>query len=357
MTSVKMNQRDEEYRNCTVLVTGGAGAIGSNLSRKLAEIGAAKVIILDDLSAAYEWNIPNLPNVLFVKGSITSDIDLKRVFCEKPTYIFHLAAFFANQNSVDYPEQDLLVSQLGTIKVLEYAVLSGNIKRFVYAGSGCAIYGAQAPLPLKEEFISMNLSTPYQISKMAGELYCNFYHHHYGLPIVKTRFFNSYGPGEVPGQYRNVIPNFIYWAMKGQPLPITGNGRMTRDFTHVADIVDALLLAGYSERAIGEEMNIASGQEMEIMQMAEMVNALTDNKAGCVHRDRRKWDTKSRLRASIDKAKDLLGYAPRMTFEDGLQDTIRWFEDHWEEINRDAEFPPGMSSAVRHHVLQQKEQA
>jgi nucleoside-diphosphate-sugar epimerase len=236
-------------------------------------------------------------------------------------------------------------------------VLSGNIKRFVYAGSGCAIYGAQAPLPLKEEFISMNLSTPYQISKMAGELYCNFYHHHYGLPIVKTRFFNSYGPGEVPGQYRNVIPNFTYWAMKGQPLPITGNGRMTRDFTHVTDIVDALLRAGYSERAIGEEMNIASGQEMEIMQMAEMVNALTDNKAGCVHRDRRKWDTKSRLRASIDKAKDLLGYAPRMTFEDGLQDTIRWFEDHWEEINRDAEFPPGMSSAIRHHVLQQKEQA
>jgi len=338
-------------------VTGGAGAIGSNLSRKLAEIGAAKVIILDDLSAAYEWNIPNFTNVLFVKGSITSDIDLKRVFCEKPTYIFHLAAFFANQNSVDYPEQDLLVSQLGTIKVLEYAVLSGNIKRFVYAGSGCAIYGAQAPLPLKEEFISMNLSTPYQISKMAGELYCNFYHHHYGLPIVKTRFFNSYGPGEVPGQYRNVIPNFIYWAMKGQPLPITGSGMMTRDFTHVADIVDALLRAGYSERAIGEEMNIASGQEVAIAEMAEMVNVLTGNKAGCVYRDRRKWDTKSRLRASIEKANDLLGYAPSMKFEDGLKETIGWFADHWEEINRDAEFPPGMSSAVRHHVLQQEEQS
>ena len=87
-----------------ILVTGGADAIGSKLARKLAEIGAEKVIILNDLSASYEWNIPNLPNVLFVKGSITSDIDLKRVFCEKPTYIFHLAAFFANQNSVDYPE-------------------------------------------------------------------------------------------------------------------------------------------------------------------------------------------------------------------------------------------------------------
>ena len=89
----------------------------------------------------------------------------------------------------------------------------------------------------------MNLSTPYQITKMLGELYSNFFHHHYGLKVVKTRFFNSYGPGEVPGQYRNVIPNFIYWAMCGKPLPFTGSGPETRDFTYVTDIVDALLRA------------------------------------------------------------------------------------------------------------------
>ena len=221
------------YEGQTILVTGGAGAIGSNLCRALAEAGAAKVIILDDLSASYDWNIPNLPNVLFVRGSITNDIDLKRVFHEKPSFTFHSAAFFANQNSVDYPEKDLLVSQLGTVKMLEHAVLQGGIKRFVYAGSGCAIYGAKRPLPLKEEFISMHLYTPYQISKMAGELYCNFYWHHYGLPIVKTRFFNSYGPGEVPGQYRNVIPNFIYWAHERATSSNTGDGKMTRDFTYV----------------------------------------------------------------------------------------------------------------------------
>ncbi|GIR15913.1 MAG: hypothetical protein CM15mP28_3830 [Pseudomonadota bacterium] len=108
---------------------------------------------------------PKFTECAFCKGSITNDVDLKRVFHEKPDYIFHLAAFFANQNSVDYPERDLLVSQLGTVKMLEHAVLQGGIQRFVYAGSGCAIYGAQAPLPLKEEFISMHLSTPYQISK------------------------------------------------------------------------------------------------------------------------------------------------------------------------------------------------
>ncbi|HIA58163.1 MAG TPA: NAD-dependent epimerase/dehydratase family protein, partial [Candidatus Lambdaproteobacteria bacterium] len=182
-----------------------------------------------------------------------------------------------------------------------------------------------------------------------------FYWHHYGLPIVKTRFFNSYGPGEVPGQYRNVIPNFIYWAMKGQPLPITGEGKMTRDFTYVMDIVDALIKAGKSEKAIGEEMNIASAREIEIVQLAEKINQLTGNKAGFTYTDRRKWDTKSRLLASIDKAKDLLGYDPQTTFEDGLSQTIQWFEDNWESIYRDAEFPPGMSSAVKNYVLQQEQ--
>ena len=329
-----------------VLITGGAGAIGSNLTRAIAGAGAKTVIVLDDLSASYTWNLPDLPNVLFVRGDITSDVDLKRVFNLSPKYVFHLAAYFANQNSVDYPETDLRVSGMGTVKVLEYAVLSG-IEKFIYAGSGCAIYGAQAPLPLEEDFVSLHLSTPYQISKMTGELYCNFFYHHYGLPVIKTRFFNSYGPGEVPGQYRNVIPNFIYWAMQGKPLPITGDGKMTRDFTYVSDIVDALILSVGSERAIGAEMNIASGVETEILDLAERINEATGNKAGIAFAQKRKWDTKSRLLASIDRARDLLGYDPQVHFDEGLEKTIRWFRDNWDRIDQSAEFPPGMSSAVR----------
>ena len=143
--------------------------------------------------------------------------------------------------------------------------------------------------------------------------------------------------------------------MKGQPLPITGEGKMTRDFTYVMDIVDALLQTGWSEKAIGEEMNIASAREIEIVQLAETINQLTGNKAGLLYTDRRKWDTKSRLLASIDRAKDLLGYDPQTTFEEGLKKTIQWFRDNWEVINRDAEFPPGMSSAVKNYVLSQKQ--
>jgi nucleoside-diphosphate-sugar epimerase len=347
-----MNDYKKHFEGKIILITGGAGAIGSNLTRTIAELNAGLVIVLDDLSAAYQWNIPSLPNVLFIKGSVIDEVALKHVFTLKPDIVYHLAAFFANQNSVDYPQRDLVTNGLGTLLVYQYAQMCG-ISRVVYASSGCSIYGGMAPLPLKEEFMSMHLTTPYQITKMLGELYANFFYHHYGLSVVKTRFFNSYGPGEVPGQYRNVIPNFIFWALSGLPLPITGSGEETRDFTYVMDIVDALLRAGYYQQAVGQEMNIGSGHEANILWLAERINELTENKAGIRWVDRRIWDTKKRLLACVDRAKELLGYEPKMDFEDGLRTTIQWFRDHWEDICRDAEFPPGMSAAVRGVVVKQ----
>jgi UDP-glucose 4-epimerase len=333
------------YEGKTVLVTGGAGAIGSNLSHALAELGA-QVFILDDLSSAERWNVPSLPGILFIEGDILDEVKLKRVFFEGPQVVFHLAAFFANQNSVDHPERDLMVNGMGTLRMLEYSLLTG-VDRFIYASSGCSIYGSEAPLPLREEFMSMHLSTPYQITKMLGELYCNFFYHHYGLKVVKPRFFNSYGPGEVPGQYRNVIPNFIYWAMRGLPLPITGSGEETRDFTYVGDIVDGLLRAGVMESAVGQEFNLASGQETRIIDLANWINTATGSPAGVRVAARRKWDTKSRLLASIDRARELMGYEPRTSFEEGLQRTIQWFRNHWDRIEAAARFGPGVSSAVR----------
>lgn len=346
-----MNLQDyqKSYQGKTILVTGGAGAIGSNLTRSLGELGAKLVIVLDDLSSAVRWNVPNLPNVLFMEGSILDEVKLKRVFFEGPEVVYHLAALFANQNSIDHPETDLLVNGLGTLKLAQYSRLAG-VKRFVYASSGCSIYGSQAPLPLTEEFMSLHLSSPYQITKMLGELYCNFFNHHYGLAVVKARFFNSYGPGELPGQYRNVIPNFIYWAILGEPLPITGSGEETRDFTYVGDIVDGLLRAGYFEAAVSQELNLASGKETRIIDLAQMINAQVGNKAGILYAERRKWDTKSRLLASVDRAKKLIGYEPHTPFEEGLKNTIAWFREHWEWIRAAARFEPGISSAVRQVV-------
>ena len=334
------------YQGKTILVTGGAGAIGSNLTRALGELGAQLVIVLDDLSSAVRWNVPSLPNVLFVQGSILDENELKRVFFERPEVVFHLAALFANQNSVDHPESDLLVNGLGTLKLAQYATLTG-VKRFVYASSGCSIYGSNAPMPLTEEFMSLHLSSPYQITKMLGELYCNYFQHQYNLPTVKSRFFNSYGPGELPGNYRNVIPNFIFWAMRGQPLPITGTGEETRDFTYVGDIVDGLLRAGYFEAALGQEFNLASGRETRILDLAEMINALVGNRAGIIFTERRKWDTKSRLLASVARAQHLIGYNPATAFEAGLKNTVAWFQANWDIIEAAARFGPGMSSALR----------
>lgn len=162
-----MEKSFSEYEGKTILVTGGAGAIGGNLTRKLSGIGAKKVIILDDLSSSDEWNIPKANNIAFVKGSILDDEMLKRVFKEKPDYVFHLAAHFANQNSVDNPEKDLMVNGLGILKVLQYAQLI-DVDRFVYSSSGCGVYGLDSKMPFEEHDTSISLHTPYQVTEPSG---------------------------------------------------------------------------------------------------------------------------------------------------------------------------------------------
>ena len=170
----------EYYNGRNILVTGGAGAIGSNLVITLSELVGddGMIIVLDNLSAIKgndPIDLPPLSNMMFVNGDVRNDIDLKRVFREKPSIVFHLAAFFANQNSVDYPENSADVDIQGMIKLLDLAQFT-EVDRFIYASSGCAIYGSYGEMPLKEDFISMHLTTPYQINKMAGEMYSNFYY-------------------------------------------------------------------------------------------------------------------------------------------------------------------------------------
>jgi nucleoside-diphosphate-sugar epimerase len=251
--------------------------------------------------------------------------------------VFHLAAHFANQNSIDNPETDLMVNGMGILKVLEFAHLT-DVSRFVYASSGCGVYGLDSTIPYQEHDVSISLHTPYQVTKLIGELYTNYYHNLYGLPIVNTRFFNSYGPGEVPGKYRNVIPNFFYWAMSGKILPITGDGTETRDWTYVGDIVDGLLAAAVKEEAIGEAINLGSGTETRVIDMAHEVNRLTGNSLGVMYIQRRDWDEKTRLISSIDKAKRILDYHPQTTFNEGLKHVHEWFVENWDDIVRSAHF-------------------
>jgi UDP-glucose 4-epimerase len=325
------------YQGKTVLITGGAGCVGSNLTKALIKAEASRIIILDDLSAAAKWNIPVAPAVVFVQGSILDEEVLKRTFAFRPHFVFHLAAHFANQNSVDNPETDQTVNGLGTLKVLEYANLAG-IEKFVFASSGCSVYGSQAPLPLKEDFVSLHLDTPYQITKLLGELYCNFFYNHYSLPVAIARYFNVYGPGEIPGAYRNVIPNFLWWALHGQPLPITGTGDETRDFTFVDDIVAGTLLLGIVPEAVGDAFNLASETETKVRDIAAMVNEITGNDKGIKLVPRRDWDKIIRRRASIAKATQVLGYEPGMAMKDGIKKVYDWIMANRDNIEKDARF-------------------
>lgn len=327
----------KEYKGKTVLITGGAGCIGSNLTKALIKTEAARIIILDDLSAAAQWNIPIHPSVLFIEGSILDDEVMKRAFSRKVDYVFHLAAHFANQNSVDNPETDLLVNGQGTIKVLQYSHLT-KVTRVVFASSGCSVYGSQAPLPLKEDFVSLHLDTPYQITKLLGELYCNFFNNYYGLPVAIARYFNVFGPGEIPGAYRNVIPNFLWWAMHNKPLPITGTGEETRDFTFIEDIVDGTLRLGIIPEAVGDAFNLASETETKVIDIANMVNEITGNTHEVEFVARRDWDRITRRRASIEKARKVLGYEPKTEIKDGIRRTYDWLVENQDKIEESSRF-------------------
>lgn len=321
------------YGGKTVLVTGGAGAIGSNLVRALE--GSSRVIVLDDLSSGTRWNIEEAEGLTFIQGSIVEDNVLTAAFREKVHTVFHLAALFANQNSIEHPEQDLQVNGLGTLKLLQHAVQRG-VERFVFTSSSC-VYGELAT-PAAEERISPVADTPYAATKLLGELYCQFYARQYGLPVAILRCFNSYGPGELPGRYRNVIANFIYKATLKQPLPITGTGEETRDFTYVSDMVDGILLAGASPQAVGEVVNLGSGKETRIIDLAKEINSLLRKDSGVEFVGRRQWDTVSRRCASMEKAERMLGYRPRVGLSEGLRLTAAWFKQNWERIEASARF-------------------
>jgi len=173
---------------------------------------------------------------------------------------------------------------------------------------------------------------------LLGELHCNFFSGYYGLPVVTMRYFNVYGPGEVPGKYRNVIPNFIWWALHKQPLPITGTGEETRDFTFVDDIVEATLKAGVIPEALGEAVNIASETETKVIDLASIICELTGNNNGVKLVRRRKWDKIVRRRACIEKARKILGYEPKIGIKEGLEKTVEWILQNKDKIKTSVRF-------------------
>ncbi|MBU4372899.1 MAG: SDR family oxidoreductase [Euryarchaeota archaeon] len=308
-------------KNQRVLVTGGAGFIGSNLAGELA--GENEVVILDDLSTGRMENIKELlkmDNVRFIRGSITDMGLLQRSF-NGIDYVFHQAALASVPRSIQNPIGSNEANITGTLNVLT-AARDRGIKKVIYASSS-SVYGDTPTLP-KMEDMPVNPLSPYAVTKATGEFYCKVFQDIYGLQTVSLRYFNVFGPRQDPNsQYAAVIPKFINAILNDKPPVVYGDGEQSRDFTFVEHVVDANILA--CESNMRGVLNIACGKRITVNQLVEMVNEILGKNIKPVYAEPRPGDIKHSL-ADISRAKSF-GYNPDSNFKEGLKETIRWFND------------------------------
>ncbi|MGI9460606.1 MAG: NAD-dependent epimerase/dehydratase family protein [Pirellulales bacterium] len=321
---------DTPTQSKSILVTGGAGAIGSTVVRRLSKNNL--VVVVDNLSSGSRSNIADVPCELVV-ADIRDNEKVASIFnANSFDVVIHLAAHFANQNSVDFPTSDLSVNIQGTLNVLEQC--RHKKPRLIYASSSC-VYGKRSG-PMKEDLPIDDLHTPYAISKYSAEKYCEFYANHYGFEAISLRFFNSYGPYDPPGPYRNVIPNFIVKALNGDELCITGTGEETRDFNYCQNTVDAVCRTAdhiFSDQYLYRVFNVGTGHETKIIDLAQRIVWLTGDKSKItICGKRRDWDKTMNRCADISKITTELNYVPRITLDEGLPKTIEWIKDNWSQV-------------------------
>lgn len=301
-----------------IIVTGGAGFIGSNLAEELAQRDY-HVTIIDDLSTGKEENIAKLlkrDNAVFVRGSII-DLNLMQKLCQDIDYVFHQAALPSVPRSIANPYHTNEVNITGTLNVL-LAARDNKAKKVVFASSS-SVYGDTPTLPKKESMIP-NPQSPYAVTKLAGEYYCQVFSRIYGLPTVCLRYFNIYGPRHSPeSEYAAVIPKFIHGVRHGQPPKIFGDGEQTRDFTFVKDVVTANLLLAESDAA--GVFNVGKGENYTVNRLAELIISLIGNNMTPTHGEPRPGDVSNSL-ADISRIRSF-GYQPEYSLEKGLKETIK----------------------------------
>jgi nucleoside-diphosphate-sugar epimerase len=328
-----------------IAIVGGAGFVGSNLVRLIREQAPAKVIIVDNLLSADISNVPEGADVDFRYGSIADD----RILAALPDdldYVFHLACYHGNQSSIADPIADHDNNTITTLKLFERLKAMKSLKRVVYAAAGCAVAektfdGASATT--EDAPVSLFHDSPYSISKLIGEMYGNYYFTRHGLPFVKARFQNVYGPGEVLGAgrwrgtvhtvWRNVTPTFIWKALHGEALPVENGGIASRDFIFVEDMARGLMACALRGEP-GEIYNLASGVETTIRELAERINDLTGNATPIALAPARDWDRSGQRFGDPTKARERLGFAAEVTHADGLARTVDWTRANREQILR-----------------------
>jgi UDP-glucose 4-epimerase len=313
--------------------------------RRLIDDGAERIVVVDNLLSSERENLPGDDRVEFREGSIADD----RVLAElgdQFDYVFHLATYHGNQSSIRDPLADHENSALTTLKLFWHLRDSRRLKKTVYSAAGCAVAkktDAEATATEETDTVSLEMDSPYSISKVVGEFYAVYFNRQHGLPVVRARFQNVYGPGEVLGAgrwrgtpatiWRNVVPTFLYKAIRRHALPLENEGRGSRDFIYVDDICRGLercALAGEP----GDVYNLASGVETTIRRLADTINRITGSRTPCQMLPRRPWDHSVHRFGSTAKAREKLSFEARVGLEEGLQRTATWTRDNLDRIER-----------------------
>ena len=304
-----------------VLVTGGAGFVGSNLVRSLIKDHGAIVTVLDDLFSGHLDHLKDL-DCNFIKGTVENAELIDQTVKDKHI-VFHLAArniIVSNKN----PREDLEVNVVGSFNVYE-ACLKHKVERVVYTSTS-SIYGNTAQLPVSEDDKKSFLSF-YSASKFSAEVYARAFYEVFQLPVAMVRYSNVYGYNQAPtNPYCGVIGKFIESAFKGEPIRIHGDGEQTRDFTFIDDAVSATIAAAIYPKAIGNEYNIGTGVETSVNRLAELIVELTGSKSDIQNIDRRDIDNIRRRVVNIEKSHHDLNYQPMVTMKKGLKLTSDWYK-------------------------------
>lgn len=311
-------------RNRTVLVTGGAGFIGSEVVRQLIEQGGV-VTVVDNLVNGKRENLVKLPpDRLHLETVDIRDAERMRPLVAKTDLVLHLACLGV-RHSIHSPLENHEVNATGTLRLLELA-RQASVRRFVHVSSS-EIYGTAQTVPMTEQHPAWPM-TVYGAAKLAGERYADAYWRTYQFPTVVVRPFNAFGPrSHHEGDGGEVIPKFMLRAMAGRPLIVHGDGMQTRDFTYVADTARGILLAAAAEKAIGETINIGNGREISINELASSIGTVVRrNDLVLEHGPPRPGDL-MRLYADTRKATELLGFAPEISLQEGLRRLLLWYEN------------------------------
>jgi UDP-glucose 4-epimerase len=300
-----------------VLVTGGAGFIGSNLVKQLF-IDGHEVTVLDNLLSGYRSNLEPFPQVRFIEGDIR-DENAVAYAMKGAEVVFHLASSVGNKRSIEQPLSDAEINVIGTIKVLEAARQSGVRK--IVASSSAGIFGELKKLPIREDH-PVEPDTPYGSTKLCMEKLCLSYAKLYNIEAVCLRYFNVYGPNQRFDAYGNVIPIFVFKILRGETITVFDDGEQTRDFINVRDVVQANIRAAMT-RGVSGAFNTGSGGRITINRLVKMLQEISKIPIKVEYTHPRPGDVRDSL-AEINAAKAAFGFAPSVSLEDGLREYIDW---------------------------------